>query len=321
MRSSSKIIFSTAVPDENRLASIWGGVFFHPHFVGGAVRHLNLQGGPKTLEYENNQIGFSNIIYQNRPGITAATIPLLFQYYAPAFYDSLLEKSFFGEVIRFYMTSTDYLYLSFTPEFNSVEMLGGNWKIYKATTLALTEGELKAWGNGFRDDVKNKINKARRSNVEIKKTSYFNARLWELTFSRRGLNPPINPQALAAWCSELMEQSLLRIYTAFVEEKQAAFRGELILGSFAYDWIAGSDPEYNKLGVNQLLMAEIGSQFAAEGIAVWDLVDARIESIADFKRSFGAQEFYHWQASRANSLRGRIFGNLRKFRNARRPSH
>jgi hypothetical protein len=316
LRSSNKISLTEAVPDEDRLASIWGGVFFHPVFVKGAVRHLDLRGGPRSLEYENEQVGLSNVIYQNRAWISAATTPLLFQYFAPIFYGSSLENRFFGEIIQTYIQSSDYLYFSFTPEFNSIGLLKDGWNISKATTLALTECELKSWGRGFRDDVKNKLNKARREKVEIDRSPSLDEELWEMTFTRKGLRPPVKPAILKTWCSELLESSLLRIYSAFVDGKRAAFRGELIFGRFAYDWIAGADPEYNNMGVNQLLMAEIGSDLGAAGITVWDLVDARIERIADFKRSFGAREYHHWQAGRANSLKGKIFGGLRKIKNA-----
>jgi CelD/BcsL family acetyltransferase involved in cellulose biosynthesis len=109
---------------------------------------------------------------------------------------------------------------------------------------------------------------------------------------------------------------MLRIYIAKTNGDPIAFRGQLLQGEFAYDWIAGSDPEFHATGANQLLMAEIGHELAGGGIKIWDLVGGQIKSIADFKRSFGAREFYHYQAYKSFNIRGKIFGVMRKLKNA-----
>jgi len=316
LRLSNKIIFAEAVPEEKKLSSIWGGVFFHPVFVESGSDILGMKGKVRTIEYQSREIGVSNLLFQEKPGLNAATIPLLFQYFGPVFYDSEMEGEFIDEVIAYYRETSDYIYLSFPPEFNSIAKFAGNWKINKAVTLAVDASQLDRWGNDFRDDVKNKINKARRSGVKIELSDSFNEKLWEVTFSRKGLRPPIKPSDLKRWCSVLMEGSLLRIYTAVIDGREVAFRGQLIYGGFAYDWIAGSDPDYHHLGTNQLLMTEIGSDLRKAGISIWDLVDARVSSIAEFKKSFGALEYYHWQVSGAFNIKGKLFGALRRLKNA-----
>jgi len=316
LRLSSKISFSEAVPEENQLSSIWGGVFFHPIFVHGGAKYLGLDGNIKTIEYDGNKLGASNILYQKRSGIKAVTIPLLFQYFGPVFYNSALEENFFKSVMDHYMETCDFIYLSFTPKFNSIGKLKNGWKINKSATLAIKDSELDAWGNNFRDDVKNKINKANREKVQIIQSLSFNEQLWELSYTRKGLKPPVKPSDLRMWCSNLLDGSILHIYSAIIDNREVAFRGQLIYGDFAYDWIAGSDPEYHHLGTNQLLMAEIGSELRKKGITLWDLVDGRIKGIADFKKSFGAEEFHHWQACKANNIKGKLFGALRRMKNA-----
>jgi len=316
LRSSSKIIFTEAVPEEKKLSSIWGGVFFHPGFVESGAGLLAMEGRIRIIEYQGREIGVSNLLFQKRPGLNAATIPLLFQYFGPVFYDSVMEGEFIDEVINYCRETSDYVYLSFPPEFKSIAKFTGNWKINKAVTLAVDSSQLDKWGNDFRDDVKNKINKARRSGIIIEQSDSFNEELWETSFLRKGLRPPIKPLDLKRWCSALMENSLLRIYTAVIDGRAVAFRGQLVYGGFAYDWIAGSDPDYHHLGVNQILMAEIGSDLRKTGISIWDLVDARVSSIAEFKKSFGALEYYHWQVSGAFTIKGKLFGTLRSIKNA-----
>jgi hypothetical protein len=315
LRSSSRIAFSETAPEENKLSSIWGGVFYHPLFVSCGAKYLDLDGKTAAIEYEGRELGASNILLQKKTGVKAATIPLLFQYFGPVFYDSEMEGNFLENVIEYYEANCDYIFLSFPPEFNSVDKLRG-WKIYKAVTLALDGPRLDKWGNNFRDDVKNKINKAKRNKVRIERLNSLNRELWELSFSRKGLRPPLKPSDLKDWCAELLENSLLRVYAAIVDNKEVAVRGQLVFGGFAYDWVAGSDPDYHQLGANQLLMAEIGSDLRKDGISIWDLVDARIPGIAEFKRSFGAVEYYHWQASKAVGIRGKMFEGLRRMKNA-----
>ncbi|UCC80323.1 MAG: GNAT family N-acetyltransferase [Candidatus Zixiibacteriota bacterium] len=316
MRLSSKIAFTEAVPEDSQLSSIWGGVFFHPSFVKNGAKYLGLEGSARTIEYDGNIVGISNVLSRKRVGIRAATIPLLFQYFGPVFYDPAFEENFFKRVVDYYEETCDFIYLSLTPEFNSIAQFSNDWTISKSTTLAVTEKEFGGWGNYFRDDVKNKINKANREKVRIVQSDSFNGRLWELSFIRKGKRPPIKPQDLNKWCSDLLDISILKIYSAFMDNVEVAFRGQLVSGQFAYDWIAGSDPDYHHHGTNQLLMAEIGSELKNKGITVWDLVDGSIKGIADFKKSFGAVEYHHWHACKAPGIKGKIFAALRRIKNA-----
>ncbi len=317
LRLLSKIALSNAVPEETLLSNVWGGVFYHPDFVTGGAASLGLEGTSKVIvNNEARQLGVSNVIFQKRPGIRAATIPLLFQYFGHVFFHKEYEENYFADVMELLKEDCDYAYLCFTPEFNSISRISRSWGLLKSVTLALTSDDLDKWGKGFRDDVKNKINKAKREKVRIQKIESIPMKLWETSYHRKGLKPPIESDSLENWCKILVEKSLLTIYAATVGDILAAFRGQLIYGGFAYDWIAGSDPDYHSLGTNQLLMAEIGNDLKNKNIKIWDLVDARIKSIADFKKSFGASEYYHWHAYKGFNIKGKLFGALRNIKNA-----
>ena len=316
LRLSSKIDFSDAVPEDSKLSSVWGGVFFHPVFVRNGAKYLDLEDHPGTISYDGTALGASNLLVQKRSAVRAATIPLLYQYFGPIFYDNAFESKYLNDVLEYYRHSCDYIYFSLAPEFRSIQKLNSNWNILKSATLAVTENEFKSWGNYFRDDVRNKINKATRENVRIEQTDSLNEGLWGLTFTKKNIKPPIQPNSLKLWCSDLYNHSLIRLYRAMINEREVAFRGELIYGNFAYDWIAGSDPEYHSTGANQLLMAEIGSELRNEGIKIWDLVDGGIRGIADFKKSFGAVEFVHWHITTARGIKGNLFAAIRKIKNA-----
>lgn len=315
LRSSSKREITKIPTDISQIESQWGGVFYHPRFVDLAAQNLNLRGESCFLLFAGSSFCALNLLFQNRKIVKATTIPLMFQYSGPLFLEKGSEERSMLEVDRYLSGECDFAYLSFSPGFQPVAEFPSGWHPIQAVTLALTADELNAWGGCFRDDVKNKIRKAKRESVRVELSESLPAELWSLAYTRRGLKPPMEPPALARWCRRLNVDSLLRLYVARIDENPVAFRGQLILGQFAYDWIAGSDPEFHATGANQLLMAEIGHELAGMGIRTWDLVGGQIKSIADFKKSFGAREFYHYQAYKSFSVKGRIFSVVRKLKN------
>ncbi len=316
LRSSSKREITKIPADISQIESLWGGIFYHPQFVGMAAENLNLRGESCFLLSAGNSICALNLLLQNRDLVRAATIPLMFQYFGPLFLEGDSEARSMAEVDRYLSGECDFVYFSFSPEFQPAAGFPSGWHAKKAVTLALTVDELSTWGGCFRDDVKNKIRKAKRESVRIEQAESLPEKLWSLAYTRRGLKPPLEPRALARWCESLMTNSMLRIYIAKIDGNPVAFRGQLLQGEFAYDWIAGSDPEFHATGANQLLMAEIGHELAGGGLKIWDLVGGQIKSIADFKRSFGAREFYHYQAYKSFNIKGKIFGVMRKLKNA-----
>lgn len=315
LRSSSKKEIAGIPIDVSRIESLWGGIFYHPQFVAPAARFLNLQGEPCFLSSDEKPFCALNLLFQNRKTVRAATVPLMFQYFGPLFLEKDSEQRSLPEIDGYLSRRCDFIFFSFSPEFQVTAGLPPGWHAKPTATLALTADELKSWGNCFRDDVRNKIRKAKRESVRIDRCESLPQELWSLAYTRRGLKPPLEPSALAQWCERLLTDSMLRLYVAKVDDNLIAFRGQLLQGEFAYDWIAGSDPQYHATGANQLLMAEIGHELIEAGIRTWDLVGGQIKSIADFKRSFGAKELYHYQAYKSFNIKGKVFSTVRKIKN------
>ena len=316
MLSSNKISFTELSYEENQLQTAWGGVFYHPVFLKSAADVLGLSNSACYINVEDITVGAVNLLYQDRNYIKAATIPHLFQYFGVLFFSLPYEKSLMKDALSKIEAESDYLYLCFTPEFHSIDMLSKQWNLVKSVTLCMSEADLQNWGDGFKYSVVKQIKKANREKIVVKTTNAIPVELWEKSYSRSDANTPIPSDKLKLWCEDLVKGSLLKIYVAEIDSNPIAFRGELIYGNFAYDWIAGSDPEFNITGVNQLLMSEIGDDLRNSGIKMWDLVDARIESIGRFKRSFGAKEYFHWQAFRDIGVKGKLFNFLRKYKNS-----
>jgi len=306
------------IPFEDRSTeNIWGGVFFHPLFIEPAREALNLHGSPQLISIENNPVFISNLITGNSGGIRRAALPLLFQYYGIIPAESNAGSLLADDAMQYFKEKCDFAYFSFTPDFPIEVFADIGWIFRKQSTMALRGDELSAWGNNFRDDVKNKIRKAGRESVHIEEIESLPDEIWSTVFSRRKLAAPISPKRLRKWCDSLMKNSLLKIYAAFIDRSAVAFRGELFHGKYAYDWIAGSLPEFHSTGCNQLLMAEIGSNLKSGGCETWDLVGGGLKGIDDFKKSFGAREYDHYHGEISFNMKGRLFSVLRKLRHAR----
>ena len=320
MQLSDKITLSAAIGDNPHLEKVWGGIFYHPAFVDVAARILSLNGQSSIISIDGKSIGTINMLYKKRLGFCTAATPLLFQYFGPVIFDDEAHDGIiiYSDELKNYLSGTfDFVYFSLPPYSGLSNDFIRNFNTEEAFTPALLCDDLKKWGGGFRDDVKNKINKARKERIQVVISGALPERLWEITFARRGVAPPIMPSMLAQWCDSLVKKSLLKIYVAQINDKPVAFRGELIYGDFAYDWIAGSDPAFHASGANQFLMAEIGQELSTKNLKAWDLVGANIKSIADFKKSFGAREVGHQHIFKSFSFKGNIFSILRNIRHGR----
>jgi hypothetical protein len=305
---------SKILPDDPFTGKFWGGVFFHPLFADPARDLFGLKGESICLSMGGNPVVVLNILSRERGPMRTATIPFLFQYFGALTLGRDFPAERASELNALIRDRCDFAIFSFPPDFPVEVLAKYGWKLKKTLTLALTGEGLASWGRDFRDDVKSKIRKSERESIEIENSESFPNELWAGAFARKGMRPPIEPSILEKWCHSLLGNSILKIFVARKDGVIVAFRGELIWGDFAYDWIAGSDPAYHSTGANQLLMAEIGREIAGSGIKAWDLVGGSIKSINDFKRSFGAREYVHYHGEVSYNMKGRLFSVLRRLR-------
>jgi hypothetical protein len=312
LQSLNKITLSEFTSDSLHCANVWGGIFHHPSFVNSASQILGLRGESSIINIADKPVGSANLLYGRNTIFHTITIPQLFQYFGPIFFNNTDLNTAFEAFEEFLTEECDFAYLSFPP--GMPNQFPPHWISLPQMTLALLNDDLKSWGTGFRDDVKNKISKARREKVEISACDSLPEELWRTTFARKKMPAPLRPESLTGWCRTLIDQSLLKIFVAKIDGQPVAFRGELAYGDFAYDWIAGSNPDFHSSGANQLLMAEIGNELAKRNFKTWDLVGGQVKPIAAFKKSFGAREISYFHAFKCFNIKGRIFHILRQIK-------
>ena len=318
LQSSDKLTLFKANAHPSEAAIFWGAVFQHPTFVRAAVRALNLQGEPFRMVVGSEDVGYVALISHRRKTIKTVTLPLLFQYFGPMFYEDHNQDHHFLQFDRYLASICDFAYFSMPPMWNETVAYGTGWTCIQKNTLVFTKDRLRRWGSDFLYRVRKKIKIARREKVEISLVDTVPKGLWSASYARRDTKTPIAEQTLIEWCEALVEDSLIKIFAAHVEGKAVAFRGQLIYRGYAYDWVGGSDPAYHPLGVNQLLMAEIGDQLSKSDVHTWDLVGGDIESIAEFKRSFGAIDTPHCHIHKSYNMKGRLFELMRSIKHGRR---
>jgi len=305
----------TDIPlDDKLLGNVWGGIFFHPAFVSISAKILGLNGSPQYLFADGKAILALNLITHKRP-VRVSTLPNLYQYFGILPINSeIFGKGNILEVDNVFDRFLDYAYFSLTPEINAQIGNFAGWRTNKIANLILDKDGILNWGSDFLYMVRKQIKKARNNQIEIAEIDYFPKNIWKKSFERKGLKTPLSPEKLEQWCQALLRENSLKIFAAKINGEILAFRGQLIQNKFAYDWVAGSNPEFNTTGGNQLLMAEIGDYLRAHNIILWDLLGGQIKGIADFKRSFGAKDIFHYHISKCFSLTGNIYNILRKVR-------
>lgn len=241
------------------------------------------------------------------------TIPKYFQYYGPILFES--DSGLITTIEKHLKQNTDLAIFSLTPEISDIIKLN-LWGKADRLTYYIKPDTFENTRKKCSEDVKNKLNKAMKAGIEIKLIDEFPFHIYQATFKRQNLNLPMPESQLIGWVSKLAQNGLAKTYVAYHSDKLLAFRTQLIAHGYAYDWLAGSLPDTNPLGVNQLLMLTISQELREANIANWDLLGGDIKSIGDFKRSFGSIPRHHLQIERAFSLKGKIYRSLMRLKGA-----
>ena len=288
-----------------------GSIFYHPDFLKTASDLLNLKFQPLICYASGELAGIANLFISSRFNVKTAIIPHLFQYYGPVTLAS--EGSIFESVYRAIKNDFDLAVFSLTAE-ECPKSLYSGWQQEKRLTYYLTPDTFDNMKGRCFADVKNKVNKAIKSGVKIIAAERFPYEIYEASFKRKNIKPPLDKTTIVNWVERLTHLELAETYIAVVDEKSAAFRTQLVFGSYAYDWLAGADVSYSKLGVNQFLVLKIGERHYNNGVKNWDLLGGDIKSIGDFKKSFGSTPKTHLQIEKNFNLKGTIYRKLMKFK-------
>lgn len=286
-----------------------GGIFYQPDFLLAASRKLGLHFNPLICVTSNKLTGIANLLTRKKYGIRTALIPPLFQYYGPISLGN--EEEIIDELIRHINNNYDTAIFSLPPE-SCLKAAPPKWQAKKRLTYYLKPDDFKVMKERSVHSVRKQVNKSLNARVEFKREDKFYPDIYRASFDRQKINPPLDIRSLMDWIHKLTELKLAEIFTAFIDGRPAAFRAQLIHGRYAYDWLAGCYPQYHNLGVNNFLVLKIGDYLNRQGIINWDLLGGDIETIGNFKKSFGSIPMQHFQIERSFTGKGRLYRTLMK---------
>jgi len=169
-----------------------------------------------------------------------------------------------------------------------------NWKKYDNRVLytyTASVSDTEALISKFDSDIKRRAKKAKElaykfcsDNSDIHISDFFS--LQNKTMEKQQHKFPLSETTFIDIMRYMMRNDVAKIYTIYFEDTPVASCVVLLDKSKAYYWLAGSDPEYLKLGFNQLLFVKMIEQISALGVQYFDFVGANTPSIARYKSTF-----------------------------------
>jgi len=282
-----------------------GAVFYHPDFLRISAEILGLEFSPLICYREEKIVGLVNLLTGHRSIFKTALIPTLFQYFGPI---SFIKNSEVNEqMIKYAADNFDSVILSLLP---GVEANFAGWHKQDRITYMIAPDTFDNLKKNCASDIKNKANKALKAGVAIKKVDEFDYDLYNASFKRQNLKPPMQAGAMTEWADKLSQAGLAETYIAFLDNQPVAVRTLLVYNKYAYTWVSGIRPEFMSLGVNSLLILTIGEILYKRGIEIWDFGGGEIKSIGRFKKAFGATGYTHLQIEKNSNWKGALYRAL-----------
>jgi len=120
--------------------------------------------------------------------------------------------------------------------------------------------------------------------------------LWIKTFERQNLSMPVSLSQIRYLYNAIKTQKAGQGFVTFTRNREPASFRICIWNNFniVYDWIAGSDPVYFRFGAPAFNLWSTLQYLKGKGFSTFDFCGANIESIANFKLSFGAKLIHYY---------------------------
>lgn len=186
------------------------------------------------------------------------------------------------------------------------DMRGFQWLGYDVKVRYTAITDLKSFDINIIDrSQKKQIKKAEKEEFNTKPCDDTNImhNLWNKTFKRQNISCPVSSSELKYLYQKIKDRSSGQGFVTFTKSGEpVSFRICLWSNSnITYDWIAGTDPSYFSLGVASFNVWTTLQYLKSQGFSTFDWCGANIQSIANFKLSFGAKLTPHYDISKVPS--------------------
>lgn len=175
------------------------------------------------------------------------------------------------------------------------------WRVEVGYTYCWYTGSMRQLQKRCHNDIQRQLRNASQYSVKSRCCHDWEEvfRLWELSFSRKGLKVRLDRARIGEWYDYLANQGLVETYLA--ELRGEAVAGVTILKDkrSLYLWFNGLHPEYRNLGGHTLLLWEIMDKYS-NNYSVFDLCGGDVPEVAAYKASLGATLTSHFRLTLAN---------------------
>ncbi len=216
-----------------------------------------------------------------------------------------IEKSLYMEIIN-RLPNFDYFIQNFN--YRVTNWLPFYWRGFNQTTryTYVIEGldDIEEVLSRFKDNMRNKINKARKIITEIQEGNiqdFYDIN--KKTFERQGIKIPYSLDLLIEKDNILSEKNCRKIYFAVDEQHRIHSALYLIWDELSsYVHMVGEDPELRKSGAGILLIYE-SLKYTKEvlGLDCYDFEGSMIESVEEVRRACGGVQRPYHSISKTNS--------------------
>ncbi|MBR9973955.1 MAG: GNAT family N-acetyltransferase [Bacteroidetes bacterium] len=191
------------------------------------------------------------------------------------------------------------------------------WELRRRHTYRLDIDNTEQIWNGYSQSLRRKLRRvpAGGFRLDVDPPTAMIVRLFDQSYSRHGIRPPLPGVVLDRWLAELRRNNLAFCFAAcHPDGRPAAVRVVLRDGPRLFDWLAGSDPAVAP-SASHWLVHTILDRFSGEGCELFDFMGANTPGVSDFKRGFGGSLFEY---DEAEWYRPSLLRHLSALRNRRR---
>lgn len=194
------------------------------------------------------------------------------------------------------------------------------WRLRAQQTYRLDIRDMHAVWEGYSQSLRRKLRRIPDAGflLEDEPSTSMILRMFEQSYTRHRIRPPIPGNLLDRWLSALRRDGTAMCFAALHPDgRPAAVRVVLRDGPRLFDWLAGSDPTVAPSASHWLVHTLLG-RFSALGCERFDFMGANTPGISDFKRSFGGSLFAYHEADWYRPAFLRHLNALRNRRERRR---
>ncbi|GEM_PF-6021620 len=223
-----------------------------------------------------------------------------------------------NSIIKGAREHSDRLYISNFPRVNiaNPEIKSG-YISYPRYTSIIDLTSVERVKSRLKKDVRNKINKANKSDIIISEDFKQDVLLSLLkeTLKRTNVRTSVSETALLRSLEYFHKRGWMSIYLASKGGKYGAGTAVLKFNGIAYSWLLATDPNYYRYGITPKLSFDVLLRLSEEGFNEFDFMGVNLPGVGRFKESFGGDRVGYYVQDIAFNAKAKLYRFLQRVKN------